>query len=264
MLFYGIMFADMGYAIIMMLVGLTVLKKTRPKGGMRTFFELMFECGITTFIMGFLTGSFFGNAVPTVIRIFNPDSTFDLWSLFSPLNDTVFVLIGAMILGSIQILTGMVTNLVMQAKDGHIMEGILTNVPWWLFFAGVGVGAITGAWWLLIVAIITLVCTQGRSQKSISGKLFSGLGSLYNVTAYLGDVLSYSRLMALMLAGSVIGQVFNTLAALPGNIYFFIVFFLIGQTLNFAMSLLGCFVHDMRLQFLEFFGKFYKGRRKAI
>ena len=90
-------------------------------------------------------------------------------------------------------------------------------------------------------------------------------GSLYNhVTGYFGDILSYSRLMALMLAGSVIAQVFNTLGAIPGNIPLFIVISLVGNTLNFGLNLLGCYVHDLRLQCLEYFGKFYEDGGKPF
>ena len=97
------------------------------------------------------------------------------------------------------------------------------------------------------------------------GKITGIFGSLYNhITGYFGDILSYSRLMALMLAGSVIAQVFNTLGAIPGNIIVFLIISLAGNALNFALNLLGCYVHDMRLQFLEFFGRFYKDGGKAF
>jgi V/A-type H+-transporting ATPase subunit I len=129
---------------------------------------------------------------------------------------------------------------------------------WWLVFIGVAVGALTGFWWVAIAGAAALVLTQGRSSPTIIGKIVGGIASLYNVTGYFGDILSYSRIMALMLAGSVIAQVFNTLGAIPGNIVVFILIFLLGHTLNFGLNLLGCYVHDLRLQCLEYFGKFYK------
>jgi len=90
------------------------------------------------------------------------------------------------------------------------------------------------------------------------GKLTGVFGSLYNhVTGYFGDILSYTRLMALMLAGSVIAQVFNMLAAMPGNVIAFIIISMLGNAMNFGLNLLGCYVHDLRLQCLEFFNKFY-------
>ena len=90
------------------------------------------------------------------------------------------------------------------------------------------------------------------------GMLTGVFGSLYNhVTGYFGDILSYTRLMALMLAGSVIAQVFNMLAAMPGNVIAFIIISMLGNAMNFGLNLLGCYVHDLRLQCLEFFNKFY-------
>ena len=97
------------------------------------------------------------------------------------------------------------------------------------------------------------------------GKITGIFGSLYNhITGYFGDILSYSRLMALMLAGSVIAQVFNTLGAIPGNIIVFLIISLAGNALNFALNLLGCYVHDLRLQCLEYFGKFYEDGGKPF
>ena len=125
-------------------------------------------------------------------------------------------------------------------------------------FAGIAVGAIPGTWWVAIAGAVALVATQGRDKPTLAGKLAGGFGSLYNITGYFGDILSYSRLMALMLAGSVIAQVFNTIGAIPGNIFVFFIIFIIGHALNFGLNLLGCFVHDLRLQCLEYFGKFYK------
>ena len=102
-----------------------------------------------------------------------------------------------------------------------------------------------------------LIYGSGREAKGF-GKVTAVFGAVYNgLTGWFGDILSYSRLMALMLAGSVIAQVFNTLGAIPGNIIVFIIIFLLGHLLNFGLNLLGCFVHDLRLQCLEFFGKFY-------
>ena len=84
------------------------------------------------------------------------------------------------------------------------------------------------------------------------------------MTGYFGDILSYSRLMALMLAGSVIAQVFNTIGAIAGNIFVFLLISIVGNALNFALNLLGCFVHDLRLQCLEYFGKFYEDGGKPF
>ena len=117
----------------------------------------------------------------------------------------------------------------------------------------------------LTVLLAVLVVTQGYGKKGIGGKIVGIGGSVYNhITGYFGDILSYSRLMALMLAGSVIAQVFNTLGAIPGNIIVFLIISLAGNALNFALNLLGCYVHDLRLQCLEYFGKFYEDGGKPF
>ena len=100
---------------------------------------------------------------------------------------------------------------------------------------------------------------SAKGKKNIASILIGVVAAVYNgVTGYFGDILSYSRLMALMLAGSVIAQVFNTIGAIFGNIVVFLIISIVGNALNFALNLLGCFVHDLRLQCLEYFGKFYK------
>ena len=113
--------------------------------------------------------------------------------------------------------------------------------------------------------MVVLVLTQGYGKKGILGKLSGIGGSLYNnITGYFSDILSYSRLMALMLAGAVIAQVFNTLGSITGNVVTFILISMIGNALNFALNLLGCYVHDLRLQCLEFFGRFYEDGGKPF
>lgn len=275
-LFYGIMLGDMAYGALMILAALVAKKKMRLKSGTRDFFELMFECGVSSLIMGALTGSFFGDAVYQFVKMINPQTRFTgLPSLFDPLNDTVYVLVGAMVLGFIQICVGMGISVYMAKRDGNLLDAILDNGCWWLSFLGLGIGAVTGFWWVAVAGVVSIVLTQGRSKPTVFGKLVGGLAALYNVTGYLGDILSYSRLMALMLAGSVIAQVFNTLAAMPGTgwsspvhlvvgIVAFLLIWAFGNTLNFALNLLGCYVHDLRLQCLEFFGKFYKDGGKPF
>jgi V/A-type H+-transporting ATPase subunit I len=145
-----------------------------------------------------------------------------------------------------------------KVKDGRALDGILDVCPWWLLFAGLACGALGATWWIAIAGAASLILTQGRAKPTIAGKIVGGLASLYDITAYFGDVLSYSRVMALMLAGGVIASVFNTVGAMTGNIVTFFIIFVIGHLLNLGLNLLGCFVHDLRLQCLEFFGKFYQ------
>ena len=258
-LFYGIMMADMGYGLLMILASIIITKKARPKGTSGQMFGLMFSCGISTFIMGALTGGFFGDFLPQLAGIINPNTPFKaLPSLFTPLDDTITILIGAMALGFVQIVTGMAISFVEKLKKGEIMDAIWEELTWWVVFAGIACMALGVTNIVLYVGIGMVVVGSGWSAKGF-GKVTAIFGSVYNhVTGYFGDILSYSRLMTLMLAGSVIASVFNTLGAIPGNVVIFLIVSMLGNGLNFALNLLSCYVHDLRLQCLEYFGKFYK------
>ena len=269
-LFYGIMLADMAYGLIMIIAALVVLKKKKPRKGTRNFFELMLWCGISTTIMGALTGGFFSDAPLQIAQIINPDTTWQgLPALFTPLDDTIMILIGAMCLGFIQIITGMIISVVEKVKNGEIFDAVFNEGTWWVIFVGLalwvlGIGSVGGVPVVLAIGGVMLFIGSAKGKKGFG--IFTGfIGAIYNgVTGYFGDILSYSRLMALMLAGSVIAQVFNTIGAIFGNVFIFIIISLFGNALNFALNLLGCFVHDLRLQCLEFFKAFYKDGGKPF
>ena len=264
-LFYGIMMADMGYGLLMILASIIITKKSRPKGTSGQMFGLMFSCGISTFLMGALTGGFFGDFLPQLVGIIDPDTTFKaLPSLFTPLDDTITILIGAMALGFVQIVTGMAISFVEKIKKGQIMDAIWEELTWWVVFVGIACMALGVTNIVLYVGLAMVVVGSGWSAKGF-GKVTAIFGSVYNhVTGYFGDILSYSRLMTLMLAGSVIASVFNTLGAIPGNVVFFLIVSALGNGLNFALNLLSCYVHDLRLQCLEYFGKFYQDGGKPF
>lgn len=266
--FYGFMMADMGYGLLMILASLFVMKKVKPNGPtMRYMFPLLGLGGVSTFIMGALTGGFFGDLLPQMAMLINPNTTFTaLPALFSPLDDALPVLIASLVIGLVQIFTGMAVSMYRKIKAGDVMDALCNEGAWYLVFILFGVGFVIGQLKLALIAIVVLlVLTQGYGKKGIVGKLMGIGGSLYNnITGYFSDILSYSRLMALMLAGAVIAQVFNTLGALTGNVITFFIISMVGNALNFALNLLGCYVHDMRLQCLEYFGRFYEDGGKAF
>ena len=155
-------------------------------------------------------------------------------------------------------------KLQLQLKNGQVMDAVWEELTWWVVFAGIGLMAAGMTSVVLYVGLAMVVLGPVLTNKGF-GKITGIFGSLYNhITGYFGDILSYSRLMALMLAGSVIAQVFNTLGAIPGNIIVFLIISLAGNALNFALNLLGCYVHDLRLQCLEYFGKFYEDGGKPF
>ena len=256
-LFYGIMMADMGYGLLMILAGLLITKKYHPKGTAGNLFGLLTLCGVSTFIMGAITGGFFGDFLTQAVKL-TTGGDFALPALFTPLDDTLMILIGAMALGLIQIVTGMAISFIRKLKRGQVMDAVWEELTWWIVFAGIGLMA-AGVTNIVLYAGIAMVILGPVLTNKGFGKITGIFGSLYNhITGYFGDILSYSRLMALMLAGSVIAQVFNTLGAIPGNIIVFVVISMAGNALNFALNLLGCYVHDLRLQCLEYFNKFYE------
>lgn len=256
-LFYGIMMADMGYGLLMMIASVIISKKYRPKGTSGELFSLLGLCGISTFIMGALTGGFFGDFLTQLVAIVSPGTVFALPKLFDPLDDLTMILIGSMALGMVQIVTGMAISLIEKCKRKKFLDAFFEEITWWIVFIGIALLALgKGAAVLYVGCALVLLgpIVQGKGW----GKLTGVFGSLYNhVTGYFGDILSYTRLMALMLAGSVIVQVFNMLAAMPGNVIAFIIISMLGNAMNFGLNLLGCYVHDLRLQCLEFFNKFY-------
>ena len=256
-LFYGIMMADMGYGLLMMIASVIISKKYRPKGTSGELFSLLGLCGISTFIMGALTGGFFGDFLTQLVAIVSPGTVFALPKLFDPLDDLTMILIGSMALGMVQIVTGMAISLIEKCKRKKFLDAFFEEITWWIVFVGIALLALgKGAAVLYVGCALVLLgpIVQGKGW----GRLTGVFGSLYNhVTGYFGDILSYTRLMALMLAGSVIAQVFNMLAAMPGNVIAFIIISMLGNAMNFGLNLLGCYVHDLRLQCLEFFNKFY-------
>lgn len=256
--FFGFMFADIAYGIILFIVSSIIVKKYNPKNTLGYMFRLGRYLGISTFIFGVLTGGFFGDVLTVFGENFLGGKVIRLPSLINPLQNPMQVLIIAIIIGAVQMFFGQCVHIYMEIRDGHPAEGFLDVVPWWIVFAGIGLMVLGKGPVLLIAGVVALIATQGRHKKGIFGKLFGGVASLYDITSWLGDFLSYSRLMALMLATSVIASVMNILGSLPGNIIAFVVIFLIGHFFNIGINLIGTYVHAARLQYLEFFSKFYK------
>lgn len=263
--FFGMMMADMGYGLLMILGCAFIIKKKNLRGEKAQFFNLFKYCGFATFAFGLITGSFFGNLIPQLTEMLTGTAV-NLPSLFSPLDDALAVLLGSLVLGLVQIFTGMAVNIYNKVRRGQVMDALCNEGAWYLVFILGGCAALTGKVKPFVIAIIVLlVLTQGYGKKGIGGKLMGIGGSLYNnITGYFSDILSYSRLMALMLAGAVIAQVFNTLGSITGNVVLFFLISMIGNALNMALNLLGCYVHDMRLQCLEFFGRFYEDGGKPF
>ena len=252
-MFFGMMVSDAVYGIILSALTYIALKKIRLEGGAKKLISLLCLGGISTFIWGALFGGWFGGLIE-----FRP-----LW--FNPTDDPLKMLIFCLILGIIQLFIGMGMQAYIDIKQGRVLDALFDQGLWYVFLIGLMLLIFnpTLGKYMAIAGAVGLILTQGRSEKGIVKKLFSGVLSLYNVTGFLGDVLSYSRLFALGLATGVIGTVINGMSLMLrgsfiGNI-FMIVFLIFGHTFNIAINVLGAYVHSSRLQYVEFFGKFFDG-----
>ena len=260
-LFFGLMLSDVGYGLLLTIGCLFLISKKKYAKNEGKLVKLLTYCGISSVAWGFFFGSFFGDLIP-------------LKGILNPLKDVMPLMGLALLLGIVHIYTGMFMKAVQLIKEKKIFDAICDVVFWYLLLTGVFLLVIPivagdiGIWsdvgkYLAIAGVIGVVLTGGRKEKNIIKKCTKGISSLYDITSYLSDVLSYSRLMALCLSTGVIAQVVNLLGGLVGPIPAIIVG-IIGHGFNLANSALGSYVHTSRLQYVEFFGKFYEGGGKEF
>ncbi|MDD2533207.1 MAG: V-type ATPase 116kDa subunit family protein [Eubacteriales bacterium] len=273
--FFGMMLADIGYGLVLTgLMGWLAFVK-KAEGELGRLARLLFLSGIGAIFFGVLFGGFFGDmlTVLTQGQVVVPS----FW--FNPMNDPIKMMIWSILFGAVHLFTAMGAKIYMLAKTGHIMDGIFDIAPWYLIIIGGGLllggnsilpglpMAQIGQWMALGGAAVILLF-GGRDAKNPIVRLFKGLGALYNITGYFSDLLSYTRILALVLAGSVIAMVINLLGFMlgptPAGYIMFTLVALFGHTLNLALSVLGAYVHTSRLQYVEFFSKFYEGGGKIF
>ena len=277
-LFFGMMFSDAGYGLLMMIAcGILGFGKVLEKGKRRAY-KMFFYCGVSTTFWGIMYGSFFGDMIDTIAAKFL-NSSFRLTPLLlNPTQKPLELLIISVAFGMIHILAALVIKFYMLWRSGEKADAVCDTGFWILgllgislFAAGFGLGIAvlnTVGLAMTIIGFGGILVTGGRKSKNIIGKLFGGVLSLYDITSYVGDVLSYSRLMALGLATGVIASVINVLGSLGGasviGIIAYIVISIFGHALNFAINCLGAYVHTNRLQYVEFYQKFYEGGGKKF
>lgn len=282
--FFGMMLSDAAYgAIVSIVCGILVWKFPRMSDSMKKSLKLFFYCGLSTLVWGILFGGYFGNIVDIVSeKFFGTAVTVPaLW--FIPLNDPMKLLVFSLLFGVIHLFVGLGIKGYLCLRDGKAMDFFCDVVLWFLLllglifmllpsdiFASIAQTNIVFPGWLntaaKVLAVIGasgIVLMSGRENKNPALRIALGAYDLYNITGWLSDALSYSRLLALGLATGVIASVINQMGSmLPNNVVgviFFIVIFIVGHALNLAINLLGAYVHTNRLQFVEFFGKFYEG-----
>ncbi len=261
---FGLMLADVGYGVLISLGCFLGVKLMKPKKSTRNMLMMFGKCGISCIVAGILFGGYFGDA-PSVIadRWFSkPLGELAVW--FNPLTNFTTFLAVSLAIGAVHLICGLALKFYVTWKRGHKLDAIFDSGSWIILFLGAGIALFFRTVGLVLVGIglLLLITTQGRHNKNPIMKIFGGFASLYDIVGYISDLLSYSRILALGLASMVIASVFNILGTMPGpsvgGVIFFIVIFLIGHLLNMAINMLGTFVHTSRLQYIEFFGKFYE------
>ena len=284
-IFFGMMLSDAGYGILLVLgTAFVLLKVKNIKPGMRKMMKLFLYGGISTIIWGFAFGSFFGNSVNVIASTFfgrDDISLRPLW--FEPMNEPMRYLVFAFACGIVHIFTGLGIKVYQCLKAGDPVSAFCDGILWFMFVGGgivylltmpmvtdmlgltftLGKTAATISAIAAIAGCAGVVLTGGRESRNWFKRLLKGAYAAYGITGYLSDILSYSRLLALGLATGVIAQVFNQMGSMLGATWYgaliFIIIFLIGHLLNIGINVLGAYVHTNRLQFVEFFGKFYDG-----
>jgi V/A-type H+-transporting ATPase subunit I len=287
---FGMMLSDAAYgAIIAVACGIALIKFPRMDEGLRKSIKLFFWCGLSTLFWGIMFGSYFGDLVNVVSKNYfgHEVSIPALW--FAPLDDPMRLLIYSLLFGIIHMFIGLGMKGYMMLKDKDIVGFVSDILSWYMLLVGLILILLPTSIFESISnmkfvfppalnlfakvitvagALIILVMSGRRKKKKIGMRLAIGLYDLYGITSWLSDLLSYSRLLALGLATGVIAQVINQMGSMFGTGVFgtivFIVVFLVGTVLNLAINLLGAYVHSNRLEFVEFFNKFYDGGGKPF
>lgn len=287
--FFGLMLSDAAYGAIMAIACFVLLKKfPRMSQGMHKSIKMFMYCGISTLVWGVLFGGYFGNIVDIVSSKFFGTTITPPALWFVPLDDPMRLLVFSMLFGVIHLFVGLGIKGYMCLKDGKVMDFFCDVVLWYMLliglilmllptdiFANIAQTAIVFppavdmlSKGLAIAGAVGLLLMSGRSSKNPALRIALGAYDLYNITGWLSDVLSYSRLLALGLATGVIASVINQMGSMmPNNVIGvvgFIAIFIVGHALNLAINLLGAYVHTNRLQFVEFFSKFYEGGGKPF
>lgn len=266
-LFFGMMIGDAGYGLIMLLITFLVLKLLNLTSKQRNFFKFFYYLSFSTIIWGAIFGSFLGDL-------------FKLPALIDTSEQYNFLLTLSIILGGIHVFFALSIQAYMEIKRGNVLNAFFDVGFWYMLLSG-GIVYILSMFFpiflpyktvgltVMIVGMIGVLLTGGRDQKGVGSKLAGGLYSLYGLSSYIGDFVSYSRLMALALASGFIAYAINLMVGMLFNlgvigIIFGIIVFIIGQGFNLFLSILSSYVHALRLTYVEFFGKFYEGGGKPF
>ncbi len=257
-IFFGMMLSDAGYGLVLTVLLFIAIKLFKPEGFAGKLAKVIFFGSISTVLWGALFGGWFGLEWHPL--------------LFAPMKEPLKMLALCFGLGTLHIVVGMLLKIYMLLKQGDVMSAICDEVSWLLMFAGFFCMALVPGQvgkYLALSGAGIIILFGGREKSGLVSRLTSGLLSLYNISGYLSDLLSYSRLFALGLATGVIAMVINTIAQMlmgAGPLGMVVAALVVfgGHAFNIVINVLGAFVHSSRLQYIEFFGKFYEAGGKAF
>ncbi|WP_300381981.1 V-type ATP synthase subunit I [Clostridium sp.] len=266
LIFFGMMVADAGYGLVVLIGSFLAMRYLKLEEGMHDFAKFFFYLSFPTIFFGLIYGSFFGDLIVLPTQLIDTN------------NDVMTIIILSLALGVIQIFCGLIIKAYSLIRIGKIKDAIYDSFSWMVILTSIGgmvavssfnLPAVLGTIFkvLMIVGMVTIVLTGGREEKTKGAQLGQGAYALYGITGYIGDLVSYTRLMALGLAGGSIAGALNLLiGTLPGvaAILFAPLLFLFAHVFNLGLSLLGAYVHTARLQYVEYFGKFYDGGGKPF
>lgn len=264
-LFFAMMFADVGYGLVLAVGGFLIPRLLHMKPEKAAPFRMFAFCGIGSIITGVLFGGYFGDMPLALIRAFNPEAELPstLAIVVDPVAQPTTFLLIALALGFVHLVAGQAIKFAIVWKDSPV-DAICDYALFWALYGGLIMLIIVPSVgkWVAIGAAAAIVLTGGRKEKNILMRIPKGFLALYGVVSFGSDILSYSRILALALSGSVLAQVMNilgTMGSSPVAVVVGMIFvFIVGHTINLALSTLGSFVHTSRLQYIEFFGKFYE------
>ena len=283
MLFMGVIMADVGYGFVMILLGGLLAGRIKVDNGTRRLWYIIMTGGVFAVFFGVLFNSFFGFSLPYKAPLPSPvpegENTDGLMT----------ILLGCLGMGMLQIATGYLCKAINCFKNKDIAGGIFEGIIWVIFFIGFMFAAFnflleylmpdafaamsqkvknffyvmqTPGIIMVAGSVLIAAVTAGRNEKGF-GKFSKGFGAVYGIINIMSDVLSYARLFGLMLSGMIVATTFNDmgLGLMTGVIGYIFgpIIIVVGHVFNIAMGVLGAYIHDSRLQYIEFFSKFYTG-----
>lgn len=271
LLFFGMCYGDGGYGLVITILAAWVLHKYKKMPeSVRRFMTMIKYCGWATIVWGALTGSWMGNMIDTFPFLHFLVGLKNLPMVIDPMKAPMVLLGVSLLIGVVHIIFGLCIAMYANFRDGNYFAGCVDQGGWLVLLSGLllmifgyfapslkGIGKV-----MAVLGAADILLTQGRSKPTIVGKAVGGFLSLYGVTSYMGDVLSYSRLLALGLVGSAVAMIINLMSGICGDIPYIgwllaLTIFFGGHIFSMVINILGAFVHPLRLQFVEFFGKFY-------